>query len=160
MSAVCLSLIHILHSASALASELSEKTGSVVVVTGETDVVADRGRLFYFRGGHQMMRSVTGTGCQLSVLTAAFVAANPDMTAEAAFAAVAAMGLCGEIAYERLSSDDGNSSYRNYIIDAVYRLSLIHIYSVIIGCFKISASVSGIYMTEIYNRTERFSEFA
>ena len=39
------------------------------------------------------------------------------------FAAVAAMGLCGEIAYERLSSDDGNSSYRNYIIDAVYRLT-------------------------------------
>ena len=38
-------------------------------------------------------------------------------------AAVAAMGLCGEIAYERLSSDDGNSSYRNYIIDAVYRLT-------------------------------------
>lgn len=111
------------HSASALASELSEKTGSVVVVTGGTDVVADRGRLFYFRGGHPMMRSVTGTGCQLSVLTAAFASANPDMTAEAAFAAVAAMGLCGEIAYERLSSDDGNSSYRNYIIDAVYRLT-------------------------------------
>lgn len=109
--------------ASALASELSEKTGSIVVVTGETDVVANRGKLFRFHGGNPMMRSVTGTGCQLSALIAAFAAANTDMTAEAAFAAVAAMGLCGEIAYGRLSSEDGNASYRNYIIDAVYRLT-------------------------------------
>ena len=70
-----------------------------------------------------MMRSVTGTGCQLSALTAAFAAANPDRIADAAFAAAAAMGLCGEIAYGRLSPEDGNASYRNYIIDAVYRLT-------------------------------------
>lgn len=40
-----------------------------------------------------------------------------------AFAAAAAMGLCGEIAYKRISPEDGNASYRNYIIDAVYRLT-------------------------------------
>ncbi len=34
-----------------------------------------------------------------------------------------AMGLCGEIAYERMTGLDGNSSYRNYIIDAMYRLT-------------------------------------
>ena len=33
------------------------------------------------------------------------------------------MGLCGEIAYERLDALDGNASYRNYIIDAVYQLT-------------------------------------
>ena len=110
-------------SAAALASELSERTGAVVVVTGETDVVADRSKLMYFRGGNPMMRSVTGTGCQLSALTAAFAAANPYRIADAAFAAAAAMGLCGEIAYERISPEDGNASYRNYIIDAVYRLT-------------------------------------
>lgn len=38
------------------------KNGAVVVVTGETDVVADRSKLMYFRGGNPMMRSVTGTG--------------------------------------------------------------------------------------------------
>ena len=34
-----------------------------------------------------------------------------------------AMGLCGEIAYQRMTELDGNSSYRNYIIDAMYRLT-------------------------------------
>ena len=33
------------------------------------------------------------------------------------------MGLCGEIAQKRMSDIDGNSSYRNYIIDAMYRLT-------------------------------------
>ncbi len=69
-----------------------------------------------------MMGSVTGTGCQLSAMTAAYAAANPESVLEAAAAAVCAMGICGETAYERLSPRDGNSSYRNYIIDAVCRL--------------------------------------
>ena len=33
------------------------------------------------------------------------------------------MGLAGEIAHQRLGVLDGNSSYRNYIIDAVYNMS-------------------------------------
>ena len=32
-------------------------------------------------------------------------------------------GLCGEIAKKRMSEQDGNSTYRNYLIDAVYNLS-------------------------------------
>ena len=37
-------------------------------------------------------------------------------------AAVCAMGVCGELAHRRLGELDGSASYRNYIIDAVYRL--------------------------------------
>ena len=68
------------------------------------------------------MSSITGTGCQLSAMTAAYIAANKDDMLKAAAAAVCAMGVCGEIAFEKLSDADGNSTYRNYIIDAVYRL--------------------------------------
>ena len=70
-----------------------------------------------------MMSSVTGTGCQLSAITAAFVTANPGYTLEAAAASVSAMGYAGEIAYERLSDMDGNATYRNYIIDAIYNMT-------------------------------------
>jgi G3E family GTPase len=42
---------------------------------------------------------------------------------EAAAAAVCAMGLAGEIAHARLSAQDGNSTYRNYIIDAIYNMT-------------------------------------
>ena len=33
------------------------------------------------------------------------------------------MGLAGEIAYRRLTLLDGNASYRNYIIDAIYNMT-------------------------------------
>lgn len=56
-------------------------------------------------------------------MTAAYVTANPETPLEATAAAVCAMGLCGEIAYQRLTAQDGNSSYRNYIIDAIYHLT-------------------------------------
>ena len=92
-------------------------------VTGAIDIVADGERAFCIRNGHPMMSAVTGTGCQLSALTAAFCAANPDKPLEAAAAAVCAMGLAGEAAHSRLSRLDGNATYRNYIIDAVYNMT-------------------------------------
>ena len=36
---------------------------------------------------------------------------------------IRAMGLAGEIAHARLSAQDGNSTYRNYIIDAIYNMT-------------------------------------
>lgn len=94
-----------------------------MAVTGEIDIISDGERAFCGFNGHSMMSAVTGTGCQLSAMTAAFVAANPDKPLEAAAAAVCAMGLCGEIAQRRLANGDGNSSYRDFIIDAIYNLT-------------------------------------
>ena len=52
----------------------------------------------------------------------AFLVANPEEPLEAAAAAVCAMGLAGEIAYARLEEGDGNATYRNKIIDAIYNM--------------------------------------
>lgn len=105
------------------AKDFSRRTGAIIAITGAIDIVADGERAFCIRNGRPEMSAITGTGCQLSALTAAFITANPDRPLEAAAAAVCAMGLCGEIAYERMTGLDGNSSYRNYIIDAMYRLT-------------------------------------
>ncbi len=102
---------------------LSQKTGAVIAVTGAIDLICDREKAFVIRNGHPMMASVTGTGCMLSAITAAYVAANPDAVTEAAAAAVCVMGLAGETAFSRLSEQDGNASYRNYIIDAICRMT-------------------------------------
>ena len=61
-------------------------------------------------------------GCQLSGMMTAFVVANPDNKLEAAAAAVCAMGLAGEIGWSRMAEGDGNSTYRNRIIDAIYNM--------------------------------------
>lgn len=68
------------------------------------------------------MSAITGTGCQLSALVAAFIAANSENVLKATAAAVCAMGLCGELAWKRMQEGDGNSTYRNRIIDALYNL--------------------------------------
>lgn len=107
----------------AFAKTFAEKTGAVIAITGAIDIVADGKKAYCIRNGHPMMSSVTGTGCQLSAMTAAFVTANPLHPLEAAAAAVSAMGLAGEIAYGRLSEQDGNATYRNYIIDAIYNMT-------------------------------------
>ena len=86
-------------------------------------VLADGTKAYCIRNGHPMMSAITGTGCQLSALTAAFITANPSQPLEAAAAAVCAIGLAGEIAHARLTPLDGNATYRNYIIDAIYNMT-------------------------------------
>lgn len=110
-------------SVNANAKRLSLETGAVVIVTGDTDIVTDGKTLYRVHNGHPMMKTVTGSGCQLSALLGAYVTANPQKPLQAALAAGCAMGLCGEIAHARLSPLDGNASYRNYIIDAIYNLT-------------------------------------
>ena len=112
-----------LEGAVAFAKAFAEKAGAVIVITGAIDIVADSKKAYCIRNGHSMMASITGTGCQLSAMTAAFVAANPECLLEACVAAVCTMGYAGEVAYSRLKEMDGNATYRNYIIDAVYNMT-------------------------------------
>ncbi len=107
----------------AFAKAFARKMGVVVAITGAIDIVANEEKAYCIRNGHPMMASITGTGCQLSAMTTAFVTANPEYLLEATAAAVCTMGYAGEIAYERLNEMDGNSSYRNYIIDAIYNMT-------------------------------------
>ena len=100
--------------------DFAAKTGSVVAVTGAIDLVADAERCFVIRNGRPEMGRITGTGCQLSGMMTAFVVANPDNALEAAAASVCAMGLAGEIGFSHLAEYEGNSTYRNRIIDAIY----------------------------------------
>ena len=114
-----------LDSAVAFAKAFAARTGAVVAITGAIDIVADAHKAYCIRNGHPMMSSITGTGCQLSALiyvcrrqprpTTRWRRNSPPP--------VCAMGLAGEIAHSRLSPLDGNSTYRNYIIDAVYNMT-------------------------------------
>lgn len=104
------------------AKEFARKTNTVVAVTGAIDIVANAEKAYCIYNGHPMVRSITGSGCQLSALTTAFITANREDMLEATAAAVCTMGVCGELAHKRLTDLDGNASYRNYIIDAVCHL--------------------------------------
>lgn len=99
--------------------ELAKRERTIIAVTGAIDLVTDGETCYVIRNGREEMEKITGTGCQLAGMMTAFITANPDDVLGAAAASVAAMGLAGEIAWGRMVSGDGNSTYRNRIIDAV-----------------------------------------
>lgn len=103
-----------------MAQKLSMTTKSVIAITGETDIIADSQKAFIVRNGNALMEQVTGTGCMLTAVIAAFCGANKDNLIEATTAAICSFGLCGEIAYDKvIEMKTGTSSYRTYIIDAI-----------------------------------------
>lgn len=111
-----------LDEAVAFVKEFAGKAGCIAAITGAIDLVSDGDSCYVIRNGRAEMGKITGTGCQLSGMMTAFLAANPNEKLAAAAAAVCAMGLAGELAWERMQEGDGNSTYRNRIIDAVYRM--------------------------------------
>ena len=107
----------------AFAKEFAAKFHTIVAITGAIDLVADAEKCYVIRNGRPEMGKITGTGCQLSGLATAFAVANPENKLEAVAAAVCTMGAAGEIAFGRMQEGDGNSTYRNRIIDAIYNMT-------------------------------------
>lgn len=105
---------------------LARQTGAVIVMTGEKDLVADGKTACLVKNGHPMMSGITGSGCMLDGILAAFLAAKPakeSMLRQAALAA-AAYGICGQLAYERtVRLGGGTGSFRMYLMDAMSMLT-------------------------------------
>ena len=102
--------------------DFAKKANAIIAITGAIDLVADANSCYVIRNGRPEMGKITGTGCQLSGMMTAFLVANPDNKLAAAAAAVCTMGLAGEIGWSRMQEGDGNSTYRNRIIDAIYNM--------------------------------------
>ena len=107
----------------ALVKAFARQAGCIIAVTGAIDLVSDGERCWCIRNGRAEMSRITGTGCQLSALMTAFLVANPDRKLDAAAAAVCMMGLAGEIGWANMQPGDGNSTYRNRIIDAIFNMT-------------------------------------
>ncbi|MBO6161769.1 MAG: hydroxyethylthiazole kinase [Eubacterium sp.] len=106
----------------AFAKGLAERLDTVIAITGAIDIVADKDTAYVIRNGRPEMGRITGTGCQLSGLITAYLVANPGNALEAAATAVTLMGAAGEIGWSHMQALDGNSTYRNRIIDAIYHM--------------------------------------
>lgn len=106
-----------------MASELAKRLNTVIAISGKLDVISDGKRTCVLRNGCATMARITGSGCMLTALMGAFCGANEDRFL-AACAAMAAMGISGEIAEEkRLLLGTGNATFRNDLIDAVFNLT-------------------------------------
>lgn len=100
----------------------AKKTGKIIAITGAIDLVANSEHCFIIYNGRKEMSQIIGTGWMLSGIMIAFLAANSDNKLEACATAIYTMGLAGEIGYRYLTEEEGNASYRNHIIDALYHM--------------------------------------
>jgi hydroxyethylthiazole kinase len=97
---------------------LNEKVGCVVCVSGATDYIVDKNAMAMIKNGHTLMPRVTGLGCTATALCGAFAAVNPDRFAATA-AAMAVMGIAGEIAAEKAA---GPASMQMHFLDALFNM--------------------------------------
>lgn len=102
------------------AVQLAGYTGSVVVISGETDYITDGRTVKEVYNGHPMMKKVTGMGCTATAIVAAFAAVNPDYLT-AAEEGMIVMGIAGEIAAGKSS---GNGSLQMNFLDELYNLNI------------------------------------
>ena len=100
------------------AMDLSQRTGAIVTVSGETDYVVSGTRIYEVPGGSAWMSRVTGTGCMLSSLMGAYLAV--ENSALSAAACCAMMNACAEKAYaETVRREGGTGTFHIALIDAL-----------------------------------------
>ena len=101
------------------AKELAKRTKAIVVVTGERDLVLDERRKVVLDNGHPLMSHMTGTGCMLDAMIAAFAACEKDIFL-ATVAAVAGFGIAGEQAAKK---SIGPGTFKVALMDSLYSLT-------------------------------------
>jgi len=69
-----------------LAQAAARKLGCVAAVTGAIDHVSDGERVIAISNGHELLSTVSGTGCMSTAVTGSFLAAKPTEPLEAAAA--------------------------------------------------------------------------
>jgi hydroxyethylthiazole kinase len=102
-----------------LAATAARAFGCVASVTGPIDHVSDGTTSLSVANGHELLASVTGTGCMASALTGCFLAAKPEPPVEAAAEALAAFGVAAE---EAARDAKGPGSFHVGLYDALAAL--------------------------------------
>lgn len=105
----------------AVAGALAIRRGSAVLLSGPEDIVTDGTAFWCLPGGSDLMASVTGTGCMLSVLCGVFAAVEPDPV-KAAVLASAFWKICSRQA-EKAAAGKGPGTFRAALMDAAASLT-------------------------------------
>lgn len=104
------------------AAVLARRYGSVVAVSGPVDLITDGAQVIRIANGHPLLTLVTGGGCALGAVMAAFLGAARGAEVSA-LSAVAAATLVYTIAAERAAAvSAGPGSFAVALLDALATL--------------------------------------
>lgn len=89
-----------------------------LIVSGAKDMIFDKNGGITLENGSSLMNAVTGTGCILSAITAAFYAVSAN-GGEAAIAACSIAGIAGELAAQKAG---GPGTFMAHFLDSLYNM--------------------------------------
>ena len=102
-----------------LAREASSLLGPVFAVTGPVDHVSDGEHVNSVANGHELLGTVSGTGCMATAITGCFLGVRGDDPLAAATEALVAFGVAGEDAAQEAK---GPGSFHVALYDAIHGL--------------------------------------
>ena len=108
--------VHTVDQAAETVIGLAKELGTTLAVTGAVDLITDGNRIYRVMNGHEMMGSVTGTGCAATVIIGAFLAVCSDPL-EAATTGLSYFGFAGEKAAAKAS---GPGSFQMALLDVLH----------------------------------------
>lgn len=109
---------------------LTKTLGTVILASGQTDIITDGKRLVYGYNGTTQLATVTGTGCMLGALCATYLAGKVESEGvrgaksvkpsemDAVITACAVLGICGKLS----ETEQGSGSFMTRLMD---RLSVL-----------------------------------
>lgn len=109
--------VHTTAQAQEAAYNLASKTNCIVVISGKIDFITDGKDDTYIKFGHALMPYITGMGCTLSAVIAAFCTINKDYF-KACEHATSYFTLCGELAGKR---NPYPGSFHSAFIDELFK---------------------------------------
>jgi hydroxyethylthiazole kinase len=101
-----------------LAEAAARALGCVAAVTGPVDQVSDGGSSYSVANGHELLGTVTGTGCMATAMTGCFLAVQSDPLRAAAEALVA-LGVAAE---DAAAEAKGPGTFHAALYDALAAL--------------------------------------
>lgn len=99
------------------ATDLASEHGAIVAVSGPEDLITDGKAVIRVGNGHLLLTKVTGGGCALGALVAAFLGVRGERPAlDAVVAAHSAYGVAAELAAEKAT---GPGTFAVLLLDAL-----------------------------------------
>lgn len=101
-----------------MAKNLAAAHNTIIAISGPRDIVSDGHSTYVVNGGNAMMTRVTGSGCTLTGIVAAFIAAAPDDPLRAVTAAIGLMCRAGDRALAK-AGYHATASFHTAMFDAL-----------------------------------------
>lgn len=103
-----------------IAEAVAKKYNTVVIATGEIDVITDGERTALCKNGHDMLQHITASGCTLTSVLAACLSVAEENIYEASIEAVSAYGIAAELAMKEAK---GPGTFIQAFLDQLYALT-------------------------------------